>query len=247
MSAVNVAAIMLVRDEADILGPVLNHLHEQGIHQILAWDNMSEDHTREILDLYGCHTILDEDPGHDHATKATTQAHQAHDLFGVDWILPVDADEVFYVPDITLAEFFAGCDADIVEAHGWDHIVTDDDDYAEPDPLKRITRRRQRPQRLPKVAYRWHPQLVGHMGNHDVTRPGTRVDGLWYRHFQYRSFEQMLRKVQQGAKAVETANLAPTYCEHWRKNAALSTDDLFRKWRRLCEEPGLIEDPCPSR
>lgn len=245
MAGVTVAAIMLVRDEADIIGPVLQHLHQQGIHNVLAWDNMSEDATPEILELYGCHVILDEDPVHDHARKSTKQAHQANALFGADWILPVDADEVFYWPDGTLVDYFDQCDAEIAVGTGWDHLVTDDDDPTQANPLRRITRRRRAPQPLHKIAYRYHPNLSCTQGNHlEADTPGTRADGLRYRHFQYRSYEQMQRKVRDGLEAIVPVGI-PYYCDHWRKDAALTDDELWRKWRRLCEEPGLIEDPCP--
>lgn len=240
-----VAATLLVRDEEDIIGPVLHNLRENGIEHILAADNMSEDGTRGILELYGCDIHDDTNPVHDHASKATMLAHMAHERYGAEWILPVDADEVWYWTDGTLAEFFAQCEADIVQATGWDHLVTDDDSPTEPNVVKRITHRRQAPQKLAKVAYRWHPNIECHMGNHDVTRPGVKVAGLNYRHFQYRSYEQMVRKVRQGAAAM--GDLNETYCAHWRQAAHLDDEQLWRAWRRRCEEPGLIEDPCPYR
>jgi hypothetical protein len=39
----------------------------------------------------------------------------------------------------------------------------------------------------------------------------------------------------------------PFHGTHWRDAARLSDDDLYRQWRRLCEESGLIEDPAPWR
>lgn len=244
----SVAAVMLVKDEADIIGPVLHHLKAEGIDQILLADNMSEDNTAAIAELYGCEIVVDDDPGYRQDSKTTTLAHAAYDSFGADWILPVDADEVFYWQHGTLAEFFDQVEADIVVASGWDHLATDDDDPTEPNPLKRITRRRQQQQTWGKVAFRYRPDVQVHMGNHDVTHPGHKIRGLNYRHFQYRSFEQMVRKVRNGKAAYEAApEIHEMHGTHWREAGALSDADLFRKWRRLCEEPGLIEDPCPFR
>lgn len=240
-----VVAVMTVRDEADVIGWTLAHLKNQGVSKVLLIDNGSEDATAEIAERHDfCHVISDPRHGHFQGERTTRLARMAHDL-GAEWVLPCDADELFYARGQTLAERLDGEEADTVLATVWDHIVTDDDDPSEPNPYKRTRHRRQYPQRMPKVAFRANPDVVVAEGNHDVTPSNLRVGGLFARHLQYRSFEQMVRKVRQGAAAMDAAGMHPMQGAHWREAAALSDGDLHQRWRRLCEEPGLIEDPCP--
>lgn len=236
---------MMVRDEADVIGWTLTHLKNQGIDRVIVADNLSEDDTRVIAERFDFVTIVDDpEPGYYQADKMTRLARMAYDL-GAEWVLPNDADEVFYSRHGLLKEFFASCDDDVVEACVWDHIVTDDDDVTVPNPFLRISHHRQYPQKMPKVAFRAHPDVELAMGNHDVKRPGSRGGGLFCRHFQYRSYEQMVRKLTNGREAYEASDLHPMYGTHWREGGARTDAEHWTEWRRLCEEPGLLEDPCP--
>ena len=242
-------AVMMARDEADVIGYTLAHLLGEGVDHVIVSDNRSEDDTRSVCEEFGLPvTVLDDpEPGHYQGRKTSALAQMAYGM-GADWVLPCDADELFYARTGTLAEFFADCPFDVVGAQVFDHIATDDDDPGEPNPFLRARWRRQYPQRLPKVAFRASPCPEVAEGNHDVRGVGdNRGGGLFARHVQYRSFEQMARKVRNGAEALDAAGMHPLHGTHWRDAARLSDDDLFRQWRRLCEEPGLIEDPAPWR
>lgn len=248
-----IAAVMMVRDEDDIVGHTVFNLIRQGIDRIYVADNLSTDNTRSVLAVYGTmypdHLVVleDDEPGYYQDRKMTALAAQAA-ADGAEWILPCDADEFWYHPDTTVAEFLNGCTGDIIIGRGWDHIVTDDDDPAIASVFARIGHRRLRQQKLPKVAFRWHPDAWIDFGNHDVfNHPGQRVEGLKYRHYQYRSFEQMCRKVRQGKDAYDATDLPDIYGSHWREQGAWDDARLWRKWRQLCEEPGLKYDPAPVR
>lgn len=246
-----VIAVTMVRDEADVIGRTLEHLLAEGVDHVLVADNLSTDATPEILATFPpdqVTVVADLEPGYYQDRKMTELARSAAAELDAEWVLPFDADEVWYWTGGTLAEFFAACDGDVVEAIGWDHIAIDDDDNAGHNPFTTITHRRQAPQRLAKVAFRWHPDAWIDFGNHDVFHhPGLRVAGLHYRHFQYRTFSQYVRKVRQGKDAYDATNLHPTYGAHWREAGDLDDDQLWHRWRRMCEEPGLIEDPAPWR
>lgn len=257
-----IVAVMMVRDEADVVGFTLAHLLAEGVDHVIVADNLSTDDTSRILSLYAQGnrvTVLpDEDPAYEQAQKMSRLAHMAYGM-GATWVLPVDADEVPYCPTgETLAQFFGRCDGDIVEIVGYDHIVTDLDDLAVANPFLRIAHRRVERQRLPKVAFRSHPSAQLEMGNHGVQIPGTptTVGGLELRHYQYRSLEQATRKLRQGKAAYDATD--PTsyvglnyrrgmFGTHWSEGAALDDLGLAAWWESLCNEPGLICDPAPVR
>lgn len=239
-----ITAVSMVRDEADIIGYTIEHLLAHGVDRLIIADNLSTDDTRLILDKYPEVTVVeDSNPAYNQSEKMTSLAFRAWQE-GADWVLPFDADELFYPARGTLADFFAACTADVVEATVWDHIATDDDP---PDlnPFRRITHRRQHSQQFAKVAFRAHPDAELHMGNHDVNRPGTRTGGLYSRHFQYRSFEHMRHKVRVGTAAYQASDLPPQYGTHWKQLGVLANSELFAEWRRLCKEDGLVQDPAP--
>ena len=243
-------AITMVRDEEDIIDWTIQHLLDQGVDHIIVADNMSIDNTGFILQTLtrtGKVTVI-EDPevGYYQDQKMTALAHMAANDFGADWILPFDADEYFYWTEGTLKEFFNQTEVDVITATGWDHIATDDDDPTETSPFKRITQRRQSPQKMGKVAFRYHPDIWIDFGNHFIfNHPGTTAQALNYRHYQYRSFEQLVTKARNGAAAFNATNLHPTYGSHWRQLGQLDDRMLWATWRKLCEETGLIEDPAP--
>lgn len=249
-----IVGISMVRDEADIIGHTIEHLLAHGVDRLIVADNLSEDDTRLILEKFPQVTVVvDDEPGYDQMTKMTRLARMAHDE-GADWVLPFDADELFYPSEGTLAEFFAAQTADIIETTVWDHICTDDDPYST-NPFARMTTRRVNPQRMPKVAFRSHPDAELHMGNHDVNRPGIRTGGLYARHFGYRSFEHMQHKVRVGRAAYEASDLHERYGTHWRELGAMTDEQLFERWRMFCAgtDPFSLEphattvDPAPWR
>lgn len=243
-------AITMVRDEEDIIDWTLDHLLGQNIDHIIVADNLSIDETpwklAALANTGKVTVIQDDEPGYYQDEKMTRLAHLAAQDFDADWILPFDADEYWYWTGGTLGEFFQQTTADVITATGWDHIATDDDDPTEPSPFRRIIHRRQSPQKMGKVAFRYHPDIHIDFGNHFLfNHPGRQAQALNYRHYQYRSFEQLVTKARNGAAAYNATNLHPTYGAHWRQLGELDDALLWATWRRLCEESGLIKDPAP--
>lgn len=236
-----VIAVTMVRDEADVIAPVLANLLAQGVDHIIAADNLSTDRTRDILEATPNMTVVEDNVlAYEQAAKMTRLARQAHDM-GADWVLPFDADEVWYADGGNISDALSTVTADVVMAAGWDHIVRTPTDT----PFSPW--RRQQPQTLCKVAFRARPDVELNMGNHDV-RPAhlTRVRGpLFYRHFQYRSLEQMTRKLRAGRAAYEASDVHPMHGTHWREGGLLSDDEMYAKWVGLCSEDGLVFDPAP--
>jgi glycosyltransferase involved in cell wall biosynthesis len=245
-----IAAVSMCRDEEDVILPVIVQLLAQGVDHIWVADNLSSDKTRPLLEhLAAAHpiTIIDDDePGYYQPEKLMRLAAMAGTA-GADWILPFDADEWWSgAGDYTIAEALRLVPADVAVNYGYDHIPrrTDHDD---PNPIRRMGWRRTEPQRLPKVAYRWAADARLHYGNHDVDHAGRREHHvLEYRHFGYRSLEQMARKVRQGKAALDAApRIHEMYGSHWRTQGALSDAQLAAEWEALLDEQGLVYDPAP--
>lgn len=241
--------ITTIRDEEDVIGPVLRHHLAEGLDRVVVADNLSTDGTRDIIAALAAEddrvvVVDDTDPGHSHDRKMSALAADAYRQ-GASWVLPFDADEVWYSPDgRTIAEALADIpeEVTIVRAPGWDHIVTDEQDA----PFS--PHRRPQHQTLAKVMFRAHPHPVVHFGQHGVEIPGAHIDGaLHYRHFQYRSLEQMTRKFRDGREAVEAAGAHPLHCSHWRQGALSTESELQAQWDALCSEEGLVFDPAPFR
>jgi hypothetical protein len=210
-------------------------------------DNRSVDGTHDILcrlaDELPLVVQFDPEVGYMQSEKMTRLAHVAGKLFDADWIVPFDADEIWYSSWGRLGDFLEAQpdDVDIVEANLFDHVATAFDDPNEPDPVKRIRWRRDHCAELPKVACRYSPNLVIGMGNHEAWytdhAPRTGVQRLAVRHFPYRSAAQVIRKIRNGAEAYAATDLDPKYGAHWRqwgqfleRDGEEAIEALFRKW-----------------
>lgn len=241
---VTIYGVTMVRDEADVIETTLRHMATQVDHIIVA-DNLSTDGTAEIVHRLAktlpITVVADTDPGYWQADKMTRLSLDAMNA-GADWVLPFDADELFCGRNgLTVKAELEALPAhiDTVYAAGWDHIARDDSGALSP-------WRRSHTQPLPKVAFRPGPDRRLAMGNHDVTGGnGRAAEALTFRHFQYRTLEQMARKVRQGAAAYAATDLAETFGSHWRQAATLSDEDLAERWAALNDEPGLVFDPPP--
>jgi hypothetical protein len=242
-------AVSMVRDEADIVGTTVAHMLTQ-VDAVIVADNLSSDRTRWILDELaagsdGRLTVrFDADPAYTQSAKMTNLAHEAARIYGADWIVPFDADEVWYSPHGTLTEILEAVPPlwHVVPAVLWDHVATGvDPDH--PDPVVRLGYHRREPGPMPKVAARYHPDLVIEQGNHGAhyTIQPARYLGaeLVIRHFPYRSVEQFVRKVRNGAAAYRAAGDSQPMDAgaHWRQRGDLldgsgeeAVADIFRRW-----------------
>jgi hypothetical protein len=215
-------AILMARDEADVIGDVCRHLLDQGCNVLIA-DNLSVDGTKAILDGIAAadprlRVLVDAEPAYHQAEKMTELARRAASL-GATWIVPVDADELWYSTDgRTLAEVLDATSADVLAVPsyraigGWDRL--------------------HERERLPKVCFRWREGAALLMGNHDVDHPGARTadHSLVIRHWPFRGFEQSRRKVIQGTRALVLAGHSPQIGFIWRKLAAADEDEARHWW-----------------
>lgn len=200
----SVAAILLVKDEVDVLDHTLKHLLGH-VDEILLRDNNSTDGSGELMREYAREHSnvlleLDPDPAHYQSRKMTALAQWAFQR-GHRWALPIDPDEIWYAPEgRPISDWLAvvGGEIQFVKAAIFNHVCSGLDDPHDPDPVRRIQWRKRVPldRRWGKVACRTRPDLVIANGNHEGHTQGIGVtgDGLEIRHFPYRSKEQFVKK-----------------------------------------------------
>ncbi|HVH26171.1 MAG TPA: class I SAM-dependent methyltransferase [Vicinamibacterales bacterium] len=93
-------AVMMVRNEADIIRVNLLYHLAFGIDQVLVIDNGSTDRTAAILEEFAdtkrVHVFSR--PGPFHQAETTTEFAREAFLRGARWVLPIDADEFWHTP-----------------------------------------------------------------------------------------------------------------------------------------------------
>jgi hypothetical protein len=113
-----VGALMMVRNEADIIAINIHYHHSVGITDFFVVDNGSSDETPRILsklarDLPGLKWARDDGP-YQQAMITTNLAHEAHTA-GVDWVVPIDADEFWFPGHLGFGEVLSECHAAALE------------------------------------------------------------------------------------------------------------------------------------
>lgn len=272
-----VVAVTMVRDEDDVIRSTVAHMLDE-VDAVVVADNLSTDRTREILDDlaldYGdrLEIVDDPDPAYEQSRKMTGLARYAAEEFGARWVVPFDADEWWYTPHADRIADVLPTIPDrwhVVPADLFDHVATGLDP-AEPDPIRRIGWRRRTPGPLPKVAARYRPDLVIEQGNHgahyDEFAPASFDPVLVVRHYPYRSLEQFVRKVRNGAAAYRAAGdrQHPDHGAHWRQWGLIldeqgpeALEEIFRRWYWRADprepvkiegerQPALLFDPPPG-
>jgi glycosyltransferase involved in cell wall biosynthesis len=247
--------IAMVRNEADIIEPIIKHMLTQ-VDEILVADNMSTDGTLEILESLPVEVFTDSQAGYYQSQKMSMMA-DATQRRGAEWVVPFDADEVWLTRSgQRIADELADLPEAVLvaEADLWDHVSTGHDPK-EPNPLKRIQWRRDKALPLPKIACRAKEGMIIQQGNHSVSYPSNPFPAtvrnlLTVRHFPYRSPEQFIAKVRQGAAAYKATDLPESMGAHWRQwgqiletQGEAAVASIYRKWffREYGNEPVYIE------
>jgi glycosyltransferase involved in cell wall biosynthesis len=264
-----IAAIGMFKNEADIAYATVISMAEEGVDVIIIADNMSTDNTldelykaKEILKDSHCHVEIleDNEVGYYQSKKMTTLAHKAKKEHWCDWIIPFDADELIFSHTDSVSNTIKQLDekVNVINMDLYNHFPTAIDPV-DIIPFKSIVWRQKEKGALPKVAMKYHKDMIIEAGNHSVTYPLPLVSSncLEIRHFPYRTWEQFKNKAINGSKVCEVAGLPKDTCAHWKSYAELIAKwgdevvrrEVFDKYFNLFSpiDNGMILDPAPFR
>jgi glycosyltransferase involved in cell wall biosynthesis len=254
-------AVGMVKDEADVIYDTVTHLASEGVDGVMVLDNMSTDDTvgelQRAQSSVDCRVVIveDEEPGYYQARKMTAAAETCVREFGASWIVPFDADELWYHPEVPLTDLVERCEdagQRVVWADMLNHYRTTADS-GDLRPFEFMQHRHPDPNPLPKVMFRWTYGAELLMGNHGVILPGhapRHPERVMIRHFSNRSPEQFLRKARNGAAAYAAAeDLPAVFGTHWREYGQMSDAELLAAFDEhfVYRPDELVHDPAPLR
>jgi len=257
-------AVTMVRNEEDIIGFTLRHMISEGVDGMVVADNMSSDKTRDILEEIKRQAsipvfILDDNElGYYQSRKMTALARLAAEN-GAHYIIPFDADELWYAPGPgRAADVLRHSNVDVARIKLWNHFATRSDPEHE-NPFLRMQWRMKERSSFFKIAYRYRSDLVIAQGNHDVLDSNgiaVKRDSIpiGIRHFPYRSVDHFIQKARIGGTAYAATDLATHQGAHWKRFKCILDNDgpkaleeIF--YRDFCfSDPrmaGMVHDPAP--
>ena len=227
------AALMMIKDEADIVFANLAWLYHIGVRRAVVLDNGSTDGTGNELRRFQAArpdaelvVVQDGIVAHFQAEKTTGIAQLAQQIWpDVEWLFPVDADEfcvarnglhaLAYVPERVRALTIPKTIHFLQAGHRSDAA----------NPLARMPVRSGLFVVPPKVIIRARSGLGVNQGNHKaeaadggaVVYAGGFQYGFFHREFQTRSFAQFCSKARNGGAAILAARAAGRQVggDHW--------------------------------
>lgn len=260
MDTDKVFAITCIRNEAEIIEYTIRQMFYEGVDGMLVnLSGKSDDGTKEIAKRLAKEfsiTILLDDEKHffyrqDEIT--TRLANATHEL-GASWIVPFDADEMFYsTHPMNLAEQLRECPYNVLALRMKNYFATSQDNPKDQNPLTRLQWHKKEWNPLNKICVRWDKSMMFAVGNHHVS-----VDGKWLPetlltsaeigHFQNRSADGIVRKIRREQVQADVPN--DKGIGFHRKEHAMSDDELKAWWKRdyYFDDPvnqGMVHEPAP--
>lgn len=197
-----VGALMVVKDEIDIIEHSINYLSTQELDLICVYDDNSTDGTKEKLSLLSeFHDELLVLNGFvEDYTEADKINKWVNDLFqeDIDVVIPIAADEIWFSKNIncTLGRTIRTSDADIFVASSNDFVPSILDDFGQPNFIKRMIHRKDNPNSFKSMAFNYSPECWFDIESRNIlNHPGERAhDILGIRRYQHRTFNQFQKK-----------------------------------------------------
>jgi glycosyltransferase involved in cell wall biosynthesis len=237
----------MVRNEERRIAGSIRRLLADGIDHVVVADNLSTDGTPDVLrELARDHpvTVVPDDESAFYQGPKVSLLARAAARCGAAWIVPFDADELWFATEGSIAETLHALEGDVAVAPMFDFLPRVDQELIA-DPFVEFTRRTVMPVTR-KVAFRAHLMASVSSGNHWVSQPVRQVKGkLFIRHYPFLDFEHFLRKARGGTEAIEATDLSAKIGVHWRRWARMHDAALDEEWRTICEVDS-VDDPLPQ-
>ena len=201
---------LLVRDEIDIIRPVIEYHLNNGVDEIIITDNGSIDGTlevcREYLNKGVSEVIIEPSSDYSQYLYVSRMANLASSKYKADWIINADADEFFISRtkgDLKKSLSLISDSVDIVEVQRHDFVpIYRDFRNFEPlnFPYRKVFSNNLRGTPLPpKVIHRRSNNITVAMGNHSVSGDNlsntTTDSDIEIFHYPIRSLKQFESKV----------------------------------------------------
>ena len=255
---VKIVMTLMVRDEADILSPMLEHHVRQGVDHFIVTDNGSQDGTLEILKAFEAQGKLtfysDLVQRKQQSETVTRMAREAATRFNATWVINADADEFWVAedPSLTVREalsriptsfrsftvpVFDMTGVPAISGSGLGRLV-----YRDVRPVEEIRRLGLHGHATHDSVHVGDPDVVVSQGNHYVSieslgQPGA-GRGLEVLHFPWRSWSQFSAKVERSGRAYERSDKTPSPNHHgMRDYKRLRDGSLY--WFYLARHPSL--------
>jgi glycosyltransferase involved in cell wall biosynthesis len=221
-----IIATILVKNEADIIAQTIEHHINQGIENFIITDNDSTDQTKNIISKYPeVKEIIEEPEDTHHQSKWVTRMARLACKFNPDWIVHLDADELWCG--------FANL------KNATHKIISSETVYIHP-PVKIFNLYNMRfylsfdrvpiPQEC-KIIHRPDPNITIAHGNHSVDGKTSFPNKQIIRHhYPIRSIEQWKRK-SNGHKHLQKRN---AICDRWEMWYQMG-DELKSKFEEITE------------
>lgn len=236
---------LMVRDEADIVGAMVEHHFAQGVSQAIITDNGSEDGTWKILcalaERYPIDLRMDLVHKKQQGEVVTQMARDAYSLYGADWVMNADADEFWLPLDRTKTVHGALCGVDrtiqsfavpvrdmtgppALAGTGLQRLV-----YQDPRTAEELQSVGLLAPSTHDCLHIGHPDVIVAQGNHEVSLPSHGTPPLEFSlevlHFPWRSWRQFARKVANAGRAyLANPELRPSPNHHGMRD--------FRRYER---------------
>ena len=275
-----VAMTLVVRDEVDLVETWLRYHLARGVDLVLVTDHGSVDGTSDVLREHeregGVVVVREEGEVLRQAEWVTRMSRLAATEHGADWVVPSDADELWWPVAGTLHEILGAVPPRFGVVRGlMRHFVLrpGSEPFAE-----RLTVRARPTSDLEspyhaqvKIAHRGVPDATVSVGNHDVEGTGLRLLREWFPfevlHFPLRDERQLeakylrratspdgqhiVRALDALARGERDALLAEALFDERRLAAGLGDgslvrDERFRGALRELERTGSLPAPAPS-
>lgn len=243
----------MVKNEEDIIGYNIEWLQTQDIDHIFIANNMSTDKTKDILielsKKYKNITIIDDNQfAYEQASKMNKWIKICYEM-GADIIVPIDADEIWHskVPEKTLGQILKeNSNGDCVfEATAIDFIPTKND-LEDDNPIRSMIYVKANSNSFQSVAFTKCLNAKITMGNHSVdNHPGNSKiikNLIGIKHYQYRNFEQFVRKMRNGKRVYDQTSMHPSIGSHWRTMGAWNDSQLIEWWNNYISQPVKLYD-----